>query len=297
MELLFLEADLYMLQKEYNKAKAIYQQIIDEDPRHSWIPYLNLSWISSEQEKTFDFEYIKQAYEMFPEKKEILLPLVWYSMEQNRGQDYEQDLKQYLEEHPDDPDIRLLYLTVSSTMNNPAKYKAALWQLYNQYPGNANIAQYLCWYLFGMEDFEDVRTVLQRFENEAGTMEWIDFYRGAMASLQGNREKAVEHYASSLEIEERWETHYNLGLLHLKTGYRDRALEQFRRAEALVKRSETTLRSNKKHAGIYIKIAMIHFLNEDYEQAERQLNFGLEIDSGNLEGHLLAKKLEAATKR
>ncbi len=299
-EWLMLAADLAMQKEQFSKAKNFYTEITESSPTESWIPYLNLAWIAENRMNGDSLPYLLEAYNRFPDKKSVILPLAWYFTEQENSEAALERIARYRSDHPEDPDIELLYMTLSSTVNNPAKYKAALWQLYNRYPENINIAQYLSWYLLGLEDFEELTTLLDQFERNMGEMEWATFFRAAVHTLNGAYESAEASFKESLTFVPRWETRYNLGLIYLKQGFIDDALNQFKQAEDLLTRAlreQDPLGPDKKEANLYIKIALSHYLNGDYSMAKRQLNYGLEIDPHNLEGRLLLKKLEAAEKR
>ncbi len=297
IDTLFLRADITMINGEKKEAFALYKKIIEIAPQNSWIPYLNCTWLSETENNGGGFSYILEAYSIFPEKKDVILPLAWYLMEKSNPEAAKERLYEYLVQYPEDPDIELLYATVSSSMVNPARYKAILWQLYNRYPKNVTIAQYLCWYLFGIEDYPGLEEALQQFEKNGGRFEWILFLRGALYAAQGKYDQAEENFEESLTVVQRWESHYNLGLIGLARGFLDTALERYQKAEQMIKRGNVSREVLKNQANIYIKIATIHYLNGNYEEAGRHLAYGLEMDSHNLEGRLLVKKLEAAEKR
>lgn len=299
-EWLMLSADIAMQKEQFSKAKQIYAEVTQTAPTESWIPYLNLAWIAENRINEESLPYLLDAYTRFPDKKNVILPLAWYFTEQKNSDEALDKIARYRSDNPEDPGIELLFMSISSTVNNPAKYKAALWQLYNRYPENINIAQYLAWYLLGLEDFTELTTLLDHFEQHMGKMEWATFFRAAVHSLNGDYESAQTLFTEALSFVPRWETRYNLGLLYVKQGFIDDGLDQFNQAEDLLirrRRKEDKHTPDKKEADLYIKIAFAHYLNNDNSMAKRRLSYGLEIDPYNLEGRLLLKKLEAAEKR
>jgi tetratricopeptide (TPR) repeat protein len=293
---LLLRADLEMAMGSFEKAGDTYGNIMEADPEASWIPYLNAAWIYIRQG---DYEQAADAlirgYELFPEKEEVATAFSIFLLQITRV-DIDNTVLLQLEEGLKEHEEMLgVYRQAVQASKSPERYRAILWELFNLHPENVKIAQYFAWYLLGIKDIIDLQLVLVKSEKRYGEMEWIRFFHGCIYAVRGQMETAEEYFLQALEKNDRWETAYNMALLATRYGNTDKAYEYFRRAELQL----TAKKGNYSTiiAQIRVKMAWILYVNDQYDAAKRQVDYALEMDSGNLEGQLLRKKLEAETKR
>ncbi|MEW5817760.1 MAG: tetratricopeptide repeat protein, partial [Spirochaetota bacterium] len=288
---------------DYESAAGIYKAIIEEFPRYSWEPYVNLAWLGEEKgltEKEPDInilKYLIQAGDYFPEKKEVVLPLALFFIEQERYDEARQELDTYLAVNRKDPDTGLMYLQVQGAYQNPARYTAALWDLFNRNPENRIIGRYFGWYLLGLNDFGSLNILLKSSEESQGKEGWILFYRGVMEALTGNTETAIELLQQSYEAQPLWTTLYNLARLYLLNGSYETAIEYLRQADTLYISKSRDLKKNPERADILIQIANAMYLLGKIEDAKRDLKYALDADPADIEGTLLMKKLEGEDKK
>lgn len=309
-----LRADILMSMGKYDTAQKLYQGMVLADENnpeaeqnpHLWIPYLNLSWLASKLGEEGGFSYLLRAYDIFPDKKEVILPLGWYLVQQRDYSDAQQKIEQFMAKNPRDPDINLLYLILPSSLSNPVRYKASLWELYNRYPDHRKIVQYFLWYLLGIKDMKSLRLVLAKSREIFGDAEWIDFYDGLIFALYpkiGNSgivpDDAKKAFIAAAEKTARWETYYNLGVLALKQGGMVQAQDYLQEARNVIAKVGTEYPgygNDKQLAKILVKLAGIQMQVDKHDDARKNINAALGIEPNNLEGLLLLKKLEGGIK-
>ena len=297
-ELLLLRADIHMLEKDYPKAENLYKNVIQASPDYSWIPYLNLAWIAEKRgDHTNEIENLMLSYEKFPDKKEVVLTLSWYLAQQNREENAEEKLQNFLKKYPDDVDAKILRLIIREGLYNEKRYLGSLWELFNLHPDNILLAQYFSWYLIGLGDLEGLKIVLKNFSNAVGDMEWVQFFYGLIYTLKGEYHRAEKCFKISLEQNFRWETSYNLGVLYLFAGDVDTALEYFQRADDYLAGNMHESNIMKKKSIVLTKIGKIMYAKGNSTAAKRHISYALDMDRENLEALFLLKQLEGDNKK
>ncbi|TFG62644.1 MAG: tetratricopeptide repeat protein [Spirochaetales bacterium] len=275
-------------------------------PSVQWIPYLNLAWLASILDEEGGFSYLLKAYDIFPEKKEILLPLGWYLVQQRQYDDAQEKLELFIRKNPKDPDISLLYLVLPSSLSNPERYRASLWELYNRYPDHTKIVQYFLWYLLGLKDKDGLSVILKKSKEIFGNAEWIYFYEGMLNSLYPSQESsgiflesAKNSFLKAEELRDRWETLFNLGVISIKQGNLGAAQEFLEKSYSLLLKSmgdASPAHDGNALGSILVNLAWISMQNERYDDARKKINTVLSIEPTNLEALLMLRKLEGGSK-
>ncbi len=274
---------------KYSAAFDFYSGLIHTDPDLSWIPYLNLSWLSRKMEKSGEEDYLHRGLSVFPGNQYLTLALVSFYIAEHHTAKARDLLKDFIGSNPDNTAARLLFLKLSD-INNKPRYSAGLWKIFNEDPANPMTARFFLWYTAGIGDIKSARQILDRYEGEIG--EWIDFYNALAYAGEDDLKSAGEYFKSSFNQKQRWETIYNSGIIYFAENDYQNAAEAFRNAEMILSTSGNPSYSRARQGLIRIKLGHVLLKMNDPAGAGREISFGLELDPDNLEGTLLLKQLD-----
>jgi len=152
-------------------------------------------------------------------------------------------------------------------------------------------------YLLGWGQWEDLTLLLNRCEAVSGSLSWISEYRGLAAALQGRGEEALELLEKARAFGEPDPVLcYNTAVVSALWGRRSRAEELLREAESLIP-PEGGDDDRRFRGRIRILLGEYYLQDGNLPAAARELNYGLELDPGNLKGQFARKQLNLQTGR
>lgn len=143
----------------------------------------------------------------------------------------------------------------------------------------SNLYLYLKYYNQALENLAEALKIAKALDHE-NMLGYIYLYRGRAEMNLTEYDKAIESISKSLTIRKEQNNlagqavcYKYLGDLYLQTGVESQALANYEKAlESTNKLKDKDLLGN-----IYIKIAQIHCLNQDFEQAVEMAGISLEI--------------------
>ncbi len=292
-----LRGDVFLKLGEMDEAQIIYRGIIRDFPKFSWTPYYNMGKISELRGKIGSaVKILEKGVYYFPDVKPLSLYLINLYVKNGKLKNAKLFLNKCVERFHDDNDFALLDLKLNVSRFSPPRYTAELWKLYNDDPGNANIAQYLFAYQYELGNYKSAKGVLNRFSKFTGMNElpWLLHYSGILYAVNGNLVKAEELLKQSVDKDSNWYFKYNLAVFYTQTKKYDLALEEWDRVLAVL-RDRNLSGNGDCDKGIISKIrfykAEIFYETGKYSLAKKELQISLEYDKGNTMSILLMKKL------
>jgi hypothetical protein len=302
-DLLIMEADLNLLLGNRQEAVRLYRRIISVDPDYSWVPYLNLAGlVEADGDEATAHHFRQIAFQSFPETAEVVLSYA-QSLSRRSGKDRAAELVvKYLEWEPGDIEANLLLLDLKDTASSPALYEAALWKLFNQFPGSRKLCETLFLYLLEFNDLEGAEAVLRHYELAAGgaNAPWFLDYRAVLAALGRNYSTAVALIRKRLVVQDSWRARYNLALILAEAGQAREAIDELIAAENALTagrqsapQQEPAVREqqNSFRSRIRSKIGEQYLALGDETAARRECEYALDLDVSNFHAHRILRIL------
>jgi tetratricopeptide (TPR) repeat protein len=302
-DLLILLGDMALLEGEYSGAKQYYNRAIESDEKYASNHFLNLSYIyQKEGDPGSALIYMKQAYTLFPGNKNVVIEAVKLLTALSKPEEAEEILTSFVSLNPDDPYATMLLLNIRQASMQPKKYRARLWDLFNEHPQDERICKLLVTYLFGIPDCDGAETALNIYQINAGegkkgrsSIPWILHFRGLIAALQGNMNNAISFLTESLDLEDNEIVHYHRAHIFLRVDNTAEARDDLWKAL----RFERTELQNKRR--FYSQAASLlgetYIKENDIEKAMQQIEYALEIYPENYHAQVLLKQLEENSKK
>ena len=288
-EIKVLIGESYLKLEDNKSAFSFYTNFILEYPAFSPVPYLNLSYLTIDNNIDDSIEYLLNGLKFFPGNDNLYIALAALYGSENQYNDAEEVLAILFEIDPENIAAQLIGLKISN-INNKERYTSELWKMFNKNDDNTMLTLYFLWFTAGSGDLESMKIILSRFKGDPG--EWIDFYYGLSAVFDCDYITAKEYFLSSNNKKERWESIYNAAIISFYEEDFGVAIELFRNAESKLILTPFTEDRSENIGQIRIKIGLVLYKSNDLEGALREIRYGLEMSPSNLEGELLLKMLE-----
>ena len=289
-EFLFLSADIHMFRREYTRAAELYSTIL-EAPRE--LPtalksqaLLNLLYTYEKADQRIPdkiTELIRQTAMEDPDDSALMFAGYFLS---NNNPARAQEILDISAGSEDQSILRQVLREETRPTVNPERYKSLLWRLVYR-TEDEHYAQYLAWFLIGIEDIEGLQSLIQHSQLAFGEQGWIHFYRGILHMYGRKYEDAVEQFDTGYNQDERWEYLYNAALSHAAAENPNAALDELKAAESIVN-SRSTARAIIMAQQIEL---LIH--SGRYTEADKLLDIFENRFPGNMEAGLLRSLLEA----
>ncbi len=289
-EFLFISADMHMFRREYKRAAELYSTILESPlelpAHHKSQALLNLLYTYEKTEQKIPDEInelIRQTSAEDPNDSALLFAGYFLAnnepsraqeiLDISAGSDERSILRQVLREE-------------TGATVNPERYKSLLWRLVYR-TEDENYAQYLAWFLIGIEDIEGLQSVIQHSHLTFGEQGWIHFYRGILYMYARKYEDAVEEFDAGYNQNEQWEYLYNAALSYAAAENPNAALDELKAAEAIVdSRSEPRATIMAQQVELLIRSGR-------YTEAGKLLSILEDRFPGKMEAGLLRSLLEA----
>ncbi len=160
--------DGYFLTGDWERAEYHYLTSLEIKEEDNWRPYVNRAMLY-EQKKYYKeaSHIILEALGKYSRVREVVLYFLdnWQDTFPVRS---ERVVYSYLQEHPDDVEVRLKQISAFPEEMTPEGYRAFLWELFNGNSGNTKVTGYLLWYMAVLGDFQSMQVILERHERAVG---------------------------------------------------------------------------------------------------------------------------------
>lgn len=197
-------------------------------------------------------------------------------------------LEEYRRDFPDDLKVELLVIKNKNELYVPDIYEAKLWNLLNSGDNNREVAEYLVWYLLGLEDYNSVNLVLERVEHREDEYNWIFYYKAIISTLKGNY-KDAQNYIDRVDsgaIKD-WERFYTKGVIDMGSGNYTNSIENFNKSLISINQNNYVDNRDIYISEIKTKIAEVLLALNDVDEAIRMLNSAYELNPDNYRSDLL----------
>ncbi|MDX9801144.1 MAG: hypothetical protein RBT69_07400 [Spirochaetia bacterium] len=196
--ILMLLADTFMYLGKTSQAESVYNILLDSDKNFSWIPYVNIDFISLEDK--IDSFKTEEALKLFPLEKELLFISL---------------LKKNIVENTEKGFSRV----------NQDSYINEFWSYYNDDEMSSKSKLYFAKELYRMKRFEDLYIFINKENNSEE--DWAIFYSAVLAFYKKNYTESFNQFMKYYELENNWEALYNCGLIHVVNNQNDQAINLF----------------------------------------------------------------------
>ncbi len=285
-----IRGDIFLRLKDPGSALELYQELMDEAPDVSWIPYANASLILSEQGHYDEaMEMIAAGKDAFPDERQLLLfeILVYSTRDKTTAVNL---IYKYRELYPADPEIAVIAAAVLPSEANKIRLENVMWNAFFQNPANYRVSGDLAASLLASNDGEGLSKLLDIWERENGDTAWSVFLRGYLALMNRSVENAVEAFEKSNRISPRWEIAYNLSVIARRTGEYDQAIGHLRDAENMLPEKWPLITPTR--GLIRAAVARVLYERGDFESALREARYAIDLDPGSNEASLIIALLE-----
>jgi len=293
-DLLVMLGDICLSLDLVEDALQYYQNVIQKAADYSVIPYINSAFIYTKQENISKaLEILNRAQIYFPYNKLVILELVKLYYTQADNDQALLLLSGYLEQNPGDFDANLLHVYLQWGDISPSRYRIQLRELFNNNPQDEKSCQILTWYLISVNELENARNVLIEYEKATNQTHsaWLFYLKGIIEALDGNKDKALELIRESLLLRDYWQVKYNYAVILYASGNIKEAEDNLRQLINFFENENKDLYTSEI-SKVRTKIGSIHLSKGNFETAQLELQYALEIDPKNIEAWRLLKKLE-----
>ncbi|MAG13217.1 MAG: hypothetical protein CMN78_01335 [Spirochaetales bacterium] len=258
--------------------------------------HANLIWLYLAAERFDEAEAVLvDALPRFPDAKSLKVKEIEYLiMTRNESLAVEklaEVLAIYQESFIDDLELATYSFLLYPGTPTRLRLRSILWQSFLSRPTDTQRASKLAGYLLANDDFADLERLVQLWEKHNGPTEWSLFIDGILAISTMNILAARTRFESAYGIERRWQSAYNIGILHFADGRFDSSIDFMRQAEALL--PETAVSYQQRKALIRAKLGEILYHAGRPGAATREAQYALELNPELDEAHLLLKMLES----
>jgi tetratricopeptide (TPR) repeat protein len=293
-DIMLVYADVLRELGEASAAAQVWEQAVRAFPRYSWKPYSGLAALEArEGRRDAALSWINAARGYFPEVEELVVDHAWLLYAADRREEARALLEAYATNHGDAQLAQATLLELFPSHPTPERYRSALWQAFNRYPGNQCIAAALIWYLYGYSDAQGIRTVIDRHAAHGAQTGRLEFQRGALAVLTGKLEEAQSHFQRATESRPQWESQYNLSVVLMMRRQFHGAMEHLREADAML-RGENPSVAAPRRSIVRLQLARCLAAMGNLEAALREVRYALDLDSRNHEARLVAADLQSS---
>lgn len=196
-------------------------------------------------------------------------------------------LEDYRTLFPRDVKVELLYMRENNSKLNPDLFIAKLWTLLNTDIDNREVSEFLVWYLLGVENYTDIKLVLERSEHRHPEDNWTEYYRAILNGLDGNYKTAITQFNSSQLNVDSWEILYNSGIMEMALQNYSEALVLFNKSIIALNQKSFINNRDEYLSQIKTKTAQVLISLNDIDEAIRVLNSAFELDHNNYTSDLL----------
>ncbi|WP_028973157.1 tetratricopeptide repeat protein [Spirochaeta cellobiosiphila] len=284
--LLVMRGDLAFTTRDLDTAVAIYNEVLQKDPKFSWLPYYNLAVIYQKQNLLDNcINILETSLEYYPDKADLYLFLIEMLAYTERNQ----EAKDLINKYSDDTEVALINLKWYPSLESPKRRTAKLWDLYNKDQKKESIAEYLAWNSLQLGDIKDAQLALDISQKRLGIKWWTQFYYGVSYVLEGDFEQAIEHLSASVKLQENF---YNVMTLAKVLQLN----EQWNQAFSYLNKALDIAEADNKDKSILSRIHLSlgeYYINQvDTNKAKLELALAIELDKTNIKASMLYDQLK-----
>ncbi|WP_319561203.1 tetratricopeptide repeat protein [Marispirochaeta sp.] len=275
------QADFSFALGRGKKTLEVYQDLMQENPDYSVLPYVNAAVLDS----AFAEDYLRRGITYHPESTILLERLGELYYQTGETGTAGETFNKLLEIDPENPavKIRLADLKLGAgSMGSTAR----LWSAYHGENGE-NLALFLGWRLFGNRDEEGLRVLTELQYQRSGRDQKV--LEGLLLSLKRDYRNAAENFEAAYKINRYWEYLYNAGRLYLAAGDAENALDVFKQADEIFTMQEDF--SSENRSRLWLGIGESHLAMGDIRNSSNALAYALDLDPDNLRASLLINTL------
>jgi tetratricopeptide (TPR) repeat protein len=295
-DLYVILGDSLLERAQFERAAGFYEQALQADRFFSFVPYLNLAWVS--QRQGFDekaLALLREADARFPDSAAAVFEYVKLLFRRGEKAEARRVLDEYLKRNPDDFEARFLKLHLEEDEYSAEHYLLRLKDMYFEHPKNERIAAELVATLFVDEDLSGARAILTHYAEVTGSGRtgWAEDARGLLEAVEGNLNQATARLGEAIALQDRWEYRYNRASVFLEMGKLEAARTDLSLALSQLETPSSRLPEERRSL-VHARLAAVSLAMGNSDEAERELNLALSLDPKNGEARRVRRKLDDA---
>jgi tetratricopeptide (TPR) repeat protein len=293
-DLYLIMGDCYLLSSQPERAAGCYEQSLQMDRAYSFVPYINLAWVSGKQgfeEKAL--YHLRQAAALFPDNETVVFEYAKLLTHRGNSPEAARVLSEFLKLKPDNFNARYLKLQFDSSRLPPEDFLLKLKEFYFENPKSEQAAERLVSALLDNRDLSGAQAILTHYAEVNGSTReaWLENARGILASAQGDLATAAARFGTAIALQDRWEERCNRAAVLVEMGKLKEAQDDLQQAlSALESRTDENTVPGK--ALVHARLAVVYEKMDRSAEADREVRAALSLDPQNTEAYRVRKKLE-----
>ncbi|MDZ7793302.1 MAG: hypothetical protein U5P10_06295 [Spirochaetia bacterium] len=237
IEYQFLKADIFMHQNQLYMAAELYENLLEKEIQLTTTQksraLLNLLYIYDTLEKPIPSSIMQLVMDISTEDPEnSALLFAGYFLSHNNT-DRAQKILDISAKGSQESVLRQVIQEGTAQRVNPERYKSLLWRLVYR-TDQERYAQYLAWFLIGIEDIQGLKSLTVHSRRTFGSRSWIQFYEAVVLMYSRDYAQAAETFKGAFPEDPHWEYLYNAAIAYSVTNNLSAALDELKAAEAVV---------------------------------------------------------------
>ena len=237
IEYQFLKADIFMYQNQLYMAAELYEKLLEKENQLNTAlksrALLNLLYTYNKLEKPIPSSIMQLVVDVSTEDPEnSALLFAGYFLSHNNT-DRAQKILDVSAEGDQQSVLRQVIQEGTGQRVNPERYKSLLWRLVYR-TEQERYAQYLAWFLIGIEDIQGLKSLTEHSRRTFGSRGWIQFYESVVLMYSRDYVQAAETFKRSFSKATHWEYLYNAAIAYTRANDLSSALDELKAAEAVV---------------------------------------------------------------
>ncbi|MCL2704923.1 MAG: hypothetical protein FWE72_01805 [Spirochaetaceae bacterium] len=243
--IIMLLADTLIHTGSYKEAYDLYDIIILNDSKCSWIPYVNKDWINMVSgEKSF---YTEEAIDLFKNEKELTFLFIL------KNQHYD----------------------IKEARRNQDKYIAEFWDYYIENSMTDEFKIFFLKELYRMGRLDEIFLFTEKRDNV--DKEWSLFFNAIALFSKKEYTNALVFFQQYYDLTNSWQGLYNIGIIHLLNLNYEYASNYFE----LILKNDLNI-NNYDLTDIYLMLSLSLTMDGEYKKGEFYLNKTLETGSSSI---------------
>ena len=247
--ILMLLADTLIQTDNLKEAYALYDIVIHNDEKFSWIPYINKDWINMVSgEKSF---FTEEALDIFQNEKELTFLYIL------KNQHYD----------------------VKEARRNQDKYISEFWDYYIENTMTDEFKIFFLKELYRMGRLDEIFLFTEKKDNI--DKEWAVFFNALTFFSKKDYNNALTLFQKYYDLTNSWQGLYNVGIAYFLNLNYEYASNYFEVIAAKYLKNDITL-NNDNLTDVYLMLSLSLTMNGDYKKGEYYLNKTLETGSSSI---------------
>lgn len=255
--ILLLLADTFIYLNKYEEAKITYQAILENYPKFSWIPYVNLDWLK--QFIPIEYNYTAEAWKLFPSDKELLFLSILRDKENH----------------------------VLHTENQD-QYISGFWDYYNQGNMSRQLKIFFAKELYRMGRNEELEIFISKVENI--NTDWSLFFRSMFNASIKNYNDAIIGFRNYYNEYGNAEALYNSAIICIISKDYETAISYLSQVLKIIEISDNSITGENE---IYLMLSLSNLLLKNYTEGMVFLETAIKMGNRSIEARYMENYFES----